>query len=121
MSPPESRRVFKVTTRTAWEDALKRGALAQSSEDVRDGFTHLSAKHQLAETLAKHFNAQTDLLLIELDAAVLGAALRWERSRGGDFFPHLYTPLPTSAARGVHALQLDGNGTHILPENIRQC
>jgi uncharacterized protein (DUF952 family) len=121
MNPREFQQVFKVTTRTAWESARASGTLAASEDDERDGFIHLSTAHQLAATLAKHFKAQRDLVLIELDAAALGADLRWERSRGQDFFPHLYASLPTAAVRAAFPLELDTNGAHILPQGVRQC
>lgn len=121
MNPRNSQQVFKVTTRTAWECARATGTLAASADDERDGFIHLSAAHQLAGTLAKHFKAQADLMLIELDAAALGENLRWERSRGQELFPHLYASLPTSAVRAVFLLQLGADGTHILPQSVRKC
>jgi len=121
MNPREFQQVFKVTTRIAWESARASGTLAASADDERDGFIHLSAAHLLAATLVKHFKAQPDLVLIELDAAALGADLRWERSRGHDFFPHLYASLAAAAVRATFALELDTNGAHILPQGLRQC
>lgn len=121
MNPRDSQQVFKITTRSAWERARATGALAASADDERDGFIHLSAAHQLADTLAKHFKSQADLVLIELDAAALGADLRWERSRGGELFPHLYAGLPISAVRAVFPLQLADDGSHILPQSVRTC
>ena len=90
MTPAKSRYVFKIATRERGMTACQLGAFAGSADDVRDGFIHLSAAHQLAGTLAKHFKGQTDLVLITLDADALGDALRWEPSRDGDLFPHLY-------------------------------
>jgi len=121
MNPRESRQVFKITTRAAWDDARATGALAASADDTRDGFIHLSAAHQLAGTLAKHFKGKHDLVLIELDAVTLGEALRWERSRVEELFPHLYASLPASAARTVFALELAADGTHVLPAGMLQC
>jgi uncharacterized protein (DUF952 family) len=114
----DARCVFKVATRTAWEEACRLGTFSGSRDDVRDGFIHLSALHQLAGTLAGHFKGQTELVLIELDAGALGEALRWERSRSGDLFPHLYAPLPTAAARRVRALRLNGSGVPVVPEDF---
>jgi uncharacterized protein (DUF952 family) len=111
-------RVFKVLTREAWEDACRRGAFGGSDDDLRDGFIHLSAAHQLAGTLAKHFKGQTDLVLITLDANALGDKLKWEPSRGGDLFPHLYSALPTAAALDVRALRSGADGVPIAPEPI---
>jgi uncharacterized protein (DUF952 family) len=121
MNPREFRQVFKVVTRTDWERARATGTLAASKDDERDGFIHLSAAHQLAGTLAKHFKAQTDLVLIEFDAAALGETLRWEPSRGNDLFPHQYGPLQTSAVRSVLPLQLGADGAHILPQSLCKC
>jgi uncharacterized protein (DUF952 family) len=120
MNPRKSQQVFKIATRAAWDGARATGTLAASADDERDGYIHLSAAHHLTETLAKHFNGKHDLVLIEFDAATLGEALRWERSRGEEFFPHLYASLPTSAARAVIALELDANGKHIIPEGVLQ-
>lgn len=113
--------VFKVLPRSAWDEACRVGAFAGSADDMRDGFIHLSASHQLAGTLAKHFRGQHDLVLISFAADVLGDALRWEVSRGGDEFPHLYAPLPTAAAGAVHALQLGIDDVPVLPEEFTAC
>jgi len=121
MNSTRAQRVFKVVSRTAWEDACRRGAFAGSADDRRDGFIHLSQVHQLAGTLARHFRGEHDLVLVEFDAAALGSALRWEPSRGGDLFPHLYGELPAAAAVSVRALVLDAKGVPIVPEDICQC
>jgi len=121
MTLVKSRNVFKVATRQAWDAACQLGAFAGSSDDLRDGYIHLSAAHLLAGTLAKHFKGQTDLVLITLDAAALGDKLRWEPSRDGELFPHLYAALPAAAAREVRALKLDDRGVPIVPEDLRQC
>jgi uncharacterized protein (DUF952 family) len=121
MNPRKSQQVFKVATRAAWDNARVTGTLAASADDERDGYIHLSAAHQLAGTLSKHFKKKKDLVLIVLDAAALGEGLRWERSHGEEVFPHLYASLPTSAARTVFALELGADGTHILPEGVAQC
>jgi uncharacterized protein (DUF952 family) len=121
MNPRESQQVFKVATRAAWDEARAKGTLAASADDARDGYIHLSTAHQLAGTLSKHFKEKKDLVLIEFDAAALGEGLRWERSRGDEFFPHLYAILPTSAARAVFALELGADGRHILPGGVAQC
>jgi len=121
MNPQEFRQVFKIATRTDWERARATGALAPSKDDERDGFIHLSAAHQLAGTLAKHFKAQTDLVLIAFDAAALGESLRWEPSRGNDLFPHVYGPLQVSTVRAVFPLQLGPDGAHMLPQSLCTC
>jgi uncharacterized protein (DUF952 family) len=121
MNQREFRHVFKIATRGDWERARTTGTLPASADDECDGFIHLSAAHQLAGTLAKHFKSQTDLVLIRFDAAALGDTLRWEASRGGDLFPHQYGPLPTSAARAVFLLPLGPDGAHILPQSLCRC
>jgi len=113
--------VFKVAARSAWDKARRSGAFKGSDDDLRDGFVHLSAWHQLAGTLARHFKGQADLVLVQFDTDALGHDLKWERSRGGDLFPHLYAALPTALARATYALNLDADGVPIVPEDLRQC
>lgn len=110
--------VFKVADRTSWDRACGLGVFSGSADDVRDGFIHLSALHQLRGTLERHFNGQADLVLIKLAADRLGSALRWEASRGGELFPHLYAPLPTAAAVEVRPLRLDESGVPVVPGDI---
>jgi uncharacterized protein (DUF952 family) len=108
--------VFKIVDRASWE-ALPAGApFAGAAIDARDGFIHLSSAAQVRETAARHFAGQSDLLLVAVDAAALGEALRWERSRGGALFPHLYGPLPRHAVRWVADLPLDADGRHQFPD-----
>lgn len=83
-------RVYKVLRGDEWRAFEAAGSFAGSPDDVRDGFIHLSSAEQLAGTIAKHFAGETGLWRIELDAHALGDALRWEASRGGAAFPHLY-------------------------------
>lgn len=108
--------VYKICIRAAWEAAVRDGIFAGSAEDIRDGYIHLSTADQLAETAAKHFAGLEDLMLIAVDADRLGPALKWEPSRGGALFPHLYAPLPVEAAFSAVALPLGADGRHVLPE-----
>lgn len=112
-SPPL---VYKICPRAAWETARRDGQLGGSADDARDGFIHFSAPHQLAATAARHFRGQADLVLVGVDAAALGPALKWEPSRGGELFPHLYAALPVSAVRSVIALPLGEDGVPRIPE-----
>lgn len=82
--------IYKVCSEPLWRDAERVGAFRGAAIDLADGYIHFSAAGQLAETLAKHFAGQTDLLLIEVDTARLGDGLKWEPSRGGALFPHLH-------------------------------
>lgn len=113
--------VFKVVPRPAWEDACRSGAFIGSADDVRDGFIHLSTREQIAGTIAKHFRGQHDLVLIQFETRLLGEALRWEVSRGGDLFPHLYAALPTACASVEFALPLAADGVPILPKELAAC
>ena len=113
--------VFKILPETTWSVACRIGAFAGSNDDIRDGFIHLSAMHQLAGTLTKYFAGQTDLVLVAYRTEALGPALRWEASRGGDLFPHLYVPLPTAAALWQRPLQRGPDGVAILEEDWFQC
>ena len=102
--------IYKVATRAQWQAAEASGTFAGAPVDLADGYIHFSTAAQLAGTLAKHFAGQRDLLLIAVDAEALGPALRWEVSRGGDRFPHLYAPLPVAAAVRVTEIALGANG-----------
>lgn len=113
--------VYKICLRTEWQTAVAAGIYTGSADDARDGFIHLSTARQLAGTLARHFRRQSDLALIELATADLGANLRWEPSRGGDLFPHLYAALETRHARRVLAIDVDGDGSHALPVEVDRC
>jgi uncharacterized protein (DUF952 family) len=93
--------VFKIAPRAAWEAALREGSYRGSADDQRDGFIHLSTRAQVGKTLLRHFAGQHDLLLISFRAQALGPALRFEASRDGLLFPHLYGELPTSLALEV--------------------
>lgn len=95
----DSAQVYKLMPRAAWRQAVRDGEWAGSADDLRDGYIHLSAAAQLPGTLAKYFASVDDLVLVGFAPAALGAALRWEPSRGGALFPHLYAPLPAPAGR----------------------
>lgn len=110
MSDQNSHLIYKIAERTAWDDALASGKYLGSADDNRDGFIHFSTAEQLAGTARKHFAGQLGLLLIAVDPAALGEALKWEASRGGALFPHLYAALPASAAVWVRDLPLASDG-----------
>lgn len=112
--------VFKIATRDQWDAACRSGHLSGSPDDLRDGFIHLSAAHQLNGTASKHFKGQHGLMLLAVDATQLGDALRWEPSRGGDLFPHLYAPLPMASVLWTVPLPLDAELVPMLPEELIQ-
>jgi uncharacterized protein (DUF952 family) len=110
--------VYKVLTKAAFERAARNGHFQGSIDDVRDGFIHLSAGHQLEGTLAKHFAGQSELVLLAVDPHRLGPDLKWERSRAGALFPHLYAPLDLAAVLWNKPLALSPDGRHILPQGM---
>jgi uncharacterized protein (DUF952 family) len=111
--------IFKICGDAEWRKAQAEGVYRGSAVDERDGFIHFSTAEQLAETAAKHFAERDDLLLIAVDAEALGEALRFEPSRGGALFPHLYGTLPLAAVRFVEAMPLGADGRHRLPPSER--
>ena len=89
--------IYKVLRAAEWREAQTKGAVAGSADDLRDGFIHLSAQGQLAGTLERHFAGETGLVVLEIAADRVSAILKWEPSRGGALFPHLYGVLPLDA------------------------
>jgi uncharacterized protein (DUF952 family) len=110
--------VYKILTESAWRDAVRAGAFRGSADDHRDGFIHLSTARQLEGTLARHFRGQDGLLLVAFQARMLGPELRWEPSRGGELFPHLYGPLPAALALWTRALGACEDGMPRLPADL---
>lgn len=108
--------IYKICPAPAWREAERQGIYRGSADDLRDGFIHFSTAAQVAGTLARHFAGQPDLFLIAVAPDDLGGELRWEPSRGGDLFPHLYGELDPASARSVTALVLRADGTHGVPE-----
>jgi uncharacterized protein (DUF952 family) len=107
-------RIFKIVPEELWRKAEAAGAFLGAPVDLADGFIHFSTAQQAEETARRHFHGQTGLLLAAFAAEDLGD-VRWEPSRGGDLFPHLYGPLDTTAALWVKPLPWDG-GKHVFPE-----
>ena len=107
--------IYKICDTALWREAERSGVFAGAPVDRADGYIHFSTAGQVAETAARHFAGQADLVLVAVDAAALGSALRHEPSRGGALFPHLYGTLPLSAVRWVKPLPLGADG-HVFPE-----
>ncbi|WP_029009190.1 DUF952 domain-containing protein [Azospirillum halopraeferens] len=107
--------IYHMCRATEWEAALPSGSYPGSSQDAADGFIHFSTAAQVVESAARHRAGQTGLVLLAVDAARLGPALRWEPSRGGRLFPHLYGALPVSAVVRVSPLPLGPDGRHVFP------
>ena len=110
--------IYKICDRIAWEKAEIAGRFAGSPIDGRDGFIHFSTVAQLPGTAAKHFAAQSDLILVAVDGDALGDALKWEPSRGGELFPHLYAALPLSAVLWARPLTDETDGRRAFPEFV---
>lgn len=109
--------IYKIVDRPSWREARLAGGYGGSADDRRDGFIHFSARRQLEATAARHFAGRTGLVLVAVDPAALGDALRWEPSRGGDLFPHLYATLGIDAVVWETDLPFDG-ARHLFPEGV---
>ena len=109
-----SRYIYKICETALWQEAEKTGVFTGAGIDIQDGYIHFSTAAQSAETLALHFTGKEGLSFVEVDTSTLD--IKWEASRGGQLFPHLYAPLPLSAVTNHWQLALDTNGVHILPE-----
>lgn len=110
--------IFKIVTRSQWQEAREAGVFKGAPVDLADGFIHFSTAEQVRETAAKHFQGQDDLLLAAFDDKTFGDALKWEPSRGGALFPHLYAALDPAGALWVRDLPLDENRRHVFPDLV---
>ena len=109
--------IYKILRRPEWDAFRAAGTTAGAPVDLADGFIHFSAAPQLAETAARHFAAESDLVLVAFDDGQLGSALKWEVSRGGARFPHLYRHLQLGDVVWDKSLPLGATG-HIFPEGV---
>ena len=107
-------RVYKLLTRSEWRAAEAQGVFEGSAVDLADGFIHFSTASQAPETGRRYFAGVADLVIVGFEAEALGEGLKWEPSRGGDLFPHLYGPLPTALAVEVKDVALDADGAPVL-------
>ena len=107
--------VYHLAREKAWRDAQSEGIYRGMPEDRRDGFLHFSTAAQIVESAARHKQGQADLVLLAVDAAPLADILRWETSRGGALFPHLYGDLPADAVLWAKPLPLGPDGAHVFP------
>ncbi|MGI9511558.1 MAG: DUF952 domain-containing protein [Anderseniella sp.] len=108
--------IYKIIDRDEWDAARGCGRYTGSDDDRRDGFIHFSTQDQMRETAAKHFAGRGNLILLAIDDASLGSDLKWEASRGGALFPHLYKPLPVSSVVQSWPLLLNEDGVHEFPD-----
>ena len=110
-----TRMIYHMCPTAAWEEAVKAGRYLGTEDDRRDGFIHFSTRDQIAESARRHRAGQAGLVLIAVESAGLGDRLRWERSRGGALFPHLYGPLFPREVTSVQPLPLGPDGDHVFP------
>lgn len=118
MSPDRTQTVYKIVDAALWREAEAAGAFHGAGVDLTDGYIHLSTAAQARETAAKHYAERAGLLLVAVNGARLGEALRYEPSRGGDLFPHLYGPLPTDQVAWTRPLPLGPDGAHVFPPEM---
>jgi len=109
--------IYKILRRPEWDTFRASGRTLGAAVDLADGFIHFSTAAQVAETAEKWFADQSDLVLVAFDTDTLGAALKWEESRGGALFPHLYRPLDLAEVLWDKSLPLGATG-HIFPEGM---
>jgi uncharacterized protein (DUF952 family) len=110
------RLIYKICSATAWHEAERQGVFRGSPDDIRDGFIHFSKASQVGQTARKHFSGQAGLVLVAVDADALGDALRWERSRNDELFPHLHGELDIGAVVAVRPMPALADGSHEIPE-----
>ena len=112
-----NRVVYKICPRPLWESAEAAGSFEGAPVDIADGFIHFSTAKQVVETAHRHFSGQDDLVLAAVRIDGLDAEqVRWECSRGGELFPHLYGPLPLAAVEWVRPLPLGSDGKHVFQD-----
>lgn len=112
--------IYTIVRRADWAQAEQTGRYAGSADDRRDGFLHFSSSAQVVESCARHRAGEDDLLLVAVPASALGQALKWEPSRGGALFPHLYAPLDLVHVAWTVPLPLGKDGRHVFPPALQE-
>jgi uncharacterized protein (DUF952 family) len=113
--------IYKIVPHELWHEARVTGVFRGAPIDLKDGYIHFSTAAQAVETARLHFAGQADLLLVAVDAKVFGDALKWETSRGGALFPHLFADLPLDAVLWEKRLPLGADGAHVFPAEILEA
>lgn len=106
---------YKILTAEQWNVLSREGMFAGAPVDLADGYVHMSTAGQVRETLDKHFAGQSGLAIATVDLSALGDAVKWEESRGGALFPHLYAALPLAAVTACGPVRYDTDGALLLP------
>ena len=109
---------YRLATIERWSEVMADGRFTGDPHDVTDGFIHLSAAEQVEGTLIKHYDGHERLLLVEIDLEPLGDAVKWEKSRGGALFPHVYGEIPSSVVRGIRHVRRNEDGDWVLPADL---
>jgi uncharacterized protein (DUF952 family) len=110
-----TRMIYHICPADTWQEAVRAGEYHGTADDRRDGFIHFSTAEQVAESARRHRAGQAGLVLIAVESARLGTRLKWEKSRGGDLFPHLYGLLDPAEVTSIHPLPLGPDGEHVFP------
>lgn len=110
--------VYKIVAADLWQAAQDSGVFTGAGIDLNDGFIHLSTGAQARRTAQLYFAGQDNLVLVAADGASLGEVLKYEPSRDGDLFPHLYGSLPLTAVLSVRPLPLGADGNHVFPDDV---
>jgi uncharacterized protein (DUF952 family) len=110
--------IYKILRAKEWAQLEKHGVFAGSADDLRDGFIHFSTAEQVRGTVEKHFSDEAALMLLAVESEPLEKSLRWEVSRGGQKFPHLYGELPLALVKSSYEIRRGADGRHILPREI---
>ena len=109
--------IYKIMTEAQWADFETSHVFAGASIDISDGYIHLSTEGQMRETAAKHFAGQSGLMLVAVATSRFGKDLKYEVSRGGDLFPHLYRQMTIKDVIWAKRLPVDPIGNHVFPES----
>jgi uncharacterized protein (DUF952 family) len=109
--------IFKIFRLPEWNAAEEVGIFTGSADDIRDGFLHFSLAEQVRGTAEKHFPNESEIMLAQVEARALGASLKWEVSRGGQTFPHLYAPLSMSLIQQTWRVARK-NGQYVFPDEV---
>jgi uncharacterized protein (DUF952 family) len=108
--------IYKICPAAMWHEAQRLGVFRGAPVDFADGYIHFSTAAQVRETASRHFAGQRDLMLLWVESAALGDKLKWEPSRGGALFPHLYDVLDVRHVTRAEPLPLGADGKHIFPD-----
>ncbi|NNE52732.1 MAG: DUF952 domain-containing protein [Sulfitobacter sp.] len=112
--------IFKIFRQDEWAQLRREGRTKGAPIDLADGYVHFSTAEQAEETAAKHFAGQEGLMLLAVDAEAAGEALKWEKSRNNDLFPHLYRDLTMEDVLWAQPLPL-GDGKHLFPVGLKEA